>query len=112
VLKDKRTGYRTKYSGDRETGIISLRKTVILLIITTILLIGYVWTRIKAIELTYIYTKLCSQERILLEQNYKLRLEIASLKSPERLTSLALKKLNFKKNLNMNKIFVKIEDRN
>jgi cell division protein FtsL len=86
---------------------ISLRKTIILLVITTILLLGYVWTRTKAVELSYKYAKLSLRERSLIDQNHKLRLEVASLKSPARLTSISKKELKLKRTPQKNKIFVK-----
>lgn len=92
--------------------IISLRKTIALLIITAILLIAYVWTRLKAIELSYKYSKLSMQERSLIQKNSQLRLELASLKAPERLTKLALKKFNFIKTPSENKFYIKIKEEN
>jgi len=99
-------GYKTNLS----SSIISLKKTIILLVITSSLLLGYVWTRLKAIELTYRYSILSTRERALMERNYKLRLEASSLKSPMHLTNLAFKKLNFIKTQRENKIFIALKD--
>jgi len=89
--------------------LISLNKTIILLILTTALLLGYVWTRIKAIELTYKYSELSVREMAVIEKNHKLRLELASLKSPDRLTNIALNQLNLSRTPPENKVFIKPE---
>jgi cell division protein FtsL len=99
---------RKSYNQDGNS-IISINKTILLLIVTTVLLIGYVWTRIKAIELTYKYSELSVKEMAIIEKNHKLRLELASLISPSRLTDIAVKKLSLSRTPSERKIYMKVE---
>ncbi|OGP98219.1 MAG: cell division protein FtsL [Deltaproteobacteria bacterium RBG_19FT_COMBO_52_11] len=56
----------------------------------------YVWAHHQVISLGYEISKASQDEQLLLQENKKLRLELAALKSPSRIESLALKKLGFR----------------
>lgn len=93
----------------KATQFLTLRRMIILLVVTTVFLIIYVWTRVKTVELSLKYSSLVKQERELLEEQSRLRLEIASLKSADKLTEIAISKLGFKKESNAQKIYVRLE---
>lgn len=56
----------------------------------------YVWAHHQVISLGYEISKASQDEQLLLQENKKLRLELAALKSPSRIESLALKELGFR----------------
>jgi cell division protein FtsL len=51
----------------------------------------YVWTHVAAIRLGYQMSAAGEEHRLLLEENRALRVEVSSLKAPERLKQLAIK---------------------
>jgi cell division protein FtsL len=55
--------------------------------------IGYVWSNFERTQIGYDVSQLKREEIRLKEINQKLRLEIATLKSPQRLQALAVEKL-------------------
>lgn len=55
----------------------------------------YVWAHHQIISLGYEISRVSQQEQELTEENKKLRLELAMLKSPERLEKKALQELGF-----------------
>ncbi len=55
----------------------------------------YVWWHHQIISLGYEISQQSQEEQALLKQNKKLRLELAALKSPNRIESMALKELGF-----------------
>lgn len=55
----------------------------------------YVWWQHQIISLGYEISQKSQEEQILLKENKKLRLELAALKSPSRIESMALKELGF-----------------
>jgi cell division protein FtsL len=52
----------------------------------------HVWTKVATVRLGYELSEAAQMHRNLLEQNRGLRVEVASLKSPERLETLGKKK--------------------
>jgi len=57
----------------------------------------YVWSRIQVIQLGYEISNAVKQERALIETNKKLRVEIAQLKSYERIEQIAVEELKMMK---------------
>ena len=55
----------------------------------------YVWWHHQIISLGYEISQKSQEEQVLLKENKKLRLELAALKSPGRIESMALKELGF-----------------
>jgi cell division protein FtsL len=78
-------------------------KSNLLLLFTLLLLflIGgslfYVWSRIQVIQLGYETSNAMKEERALTENNKKLRVEIATLKSYARIEKLAVEELRMAK---------------
>jgi len=56
----------------------------------------YVWAHHQVISLGYEISKASQEEQLLDQENKKLRLELAALKSPSRIESMALKELGFR----------------
>jgi cell division protein FtsL len=59
--------------------------------------IGYVWSNFERTQIGYSLSQLQKEELRLREVNRKLRLELATLKSPQHLERLAVEKLGLKK---------------
>ncbi len=57
----------------------------------------YVWAHHQIISLGYEISKTAQEEQTLLQDNKKLRLELAGLKTPRRIESMALNDLGFVK---------------
>jgi len=55
----------------------------------------YVWAHHQTISLGYEISQRSQEEQVLLKENKTLRLELAALKSPSRIESMALKELGF-----------------
>ncbi len=68
---------------------------IIMLIILTISGIGYVWSSFEGIRLGYDLSALKRKQMRLMEENERLRLELATLKSPQYLEE-AIKGMGFK----------------
>jgi cell division protein FtsL len=58
--------------------------------------IGYVWSNFEGTELGYSISRLKNEERQLLNINKQLKVELAYLKSSERLERVALERLGMK----------------
>jgi cell division protein FtsL len=71
------------------------------LILLLVFLIGgslfYVWSRIQVIQLGYDISNALKEEKVLIEANKKLRLEIATLKSYVRIEKFATEELRMGK---------------
>lgn len=79
-----------------------IKSNVLLLFMLLLLfLIGgslfYVWSRIQVIQLGYEVSNALKAERALTEENKKLRLEIATLKSYARIEKVAIEELRMVK---------------
>jgi cell division protein FtsL len=78
-------------------------KSNLLLLVTLLLLflvggsLFYVWSRIQVIQLGYEISNVLKVERTLTEENKKLRVEIATLKSYARIEKLAVEELRMAK---------------
>ncbi|MCX8117183.1 MAG: cell division protein FtsL [Desulfobacterota bacterium] len=57
----------------------------------------YVWTRIRVIQLGYDISNALQENRALLEANKRMRLEVATLKSLERIERIAVEELRMVK---------------
>jgi len=75
------------------------RNLVFLTVMVALLFVGcslfYVWAHHQVISLSYEISQQSQKEQDLLRENKRLRLELAGLKSPGRIESLALKDLGF-----------------
>ncbi len=76
-------------------------KTLLFFMLLLCFLIGgslfYVWSRIQVIQLGYEISRALKAERSLAEENKKLRLEIATLKSYARIEKVATEELRMTK---------------
>lgn len=53
----------------------------------------YVWSRLKTVNLSYDISRQTQLQRDLIQQNKRLNLEVATLKSPDRIEKIARKEL-------------------
>jgi cell division protein FtsL len=88
--------------GRKRTKRIPIKSNLLLLFTLLLLfLIGgslfYVWSRIQVIQLGYEISNAMKEERALTENNKKLRVEIAALKSYARIEKLATEELRMAK---------------
>lgn len=56
----------------------------------------YIWLHVQTVNFSYDIAKTQKQKRELLEMNKKLRIQLANLKSPERIERIALTQLGLK----------------
>lgn len=95
--RNARTGVRTNRTRPRKQGLRLTRKQIPLIIGMLFLCmgssIGYVWSNFERTQLGYDLSQLKKKEMHLQEINRKLRVELAILKSPERLESVAVQEL-------------------
>lgn len=73
-----------------------LRKWAVWLILVTGLLLFYVWSRVRLVQVGYEVTELERKTQALSKEAQGLELEIAGLKSPKRLKEIAEKRLNMR----------------
>jgi cell division protein FtsL len=87
------------------------RNLVFVAIVVTMVFIAcslfYVWAHHQRISLGYEISNRSQEGQVLLRENKKLRLELAALKSPGRIESMALKELGFVNPQKENLIIVK-----
>ena len=88
--------------GRKRSKRIAIKSNALLLFTLLLLfLIGgslfYVWSRIQVIQLGYEISNAMKEERALTENNKKLRVEIATLKSYARIEKLAVEELRMAK---------------
>jgi cell division protein FtsL len=88
--------------GRKRTKPIAIKSNLLLLSILLLLfVIGgslfYVWSRIQVIQLGYELSNAMKEERALTENNKKLRVKIATLKSYARIEKLAVEELRMAK---------------
>ena len=65
---------------------------VVMISMFMLLALLFVWTRVHVVELGYDISKLKKQTAELLEEKHRIEADVASLKSPERLSKIAKKK--------------------
>ena len=95
--RNSRTGVRISNSRKRRNAFHVTRKQIFLIIIMLFLFmgssIGYVWSTFESTQIGYDLSQLQKEEMRLKETNRKLLLEIAVLKSPQNLVTIATQKL-------------------
>ncbi|MCP4680724.1 MAG: cell division protein FtsL [Desulfobacterales bacterium] len=98
--RNTRSGIWTNNSRVKGTRMHLTRKQVFLIITMLFLFmgsgIGYVWSNFERTQIGYDLSQLKREEMKLREVNWKLRLELATLKSPQYLQTLAIEKLGLK----------------
>lgn len=78
---------------DKAAGDLSPVLTAVMLAVPVVAAaLFYVWTHVSTVRLGYELSAAATQHRALLEANRGLRIEVATLKSPERLERLATTK--------------------
>jgi cell division protein FtsL len=95
--RNAKTGIRTNRTRPKEKGSRLTGRQIPLILGMLFLFmgssIGYVWSNFEKTQLGYDLSQLKKEEMHQREVNRKLRLELAILKSPERLESVAVKEL-------------------
>jgi cell division protein FtsL len=81
----------TRQAGPRRRGIVAL--LLVALVMATAAAISQVWTRLKAIEYGYKISEASKEHARLQQINRRLRVEVALLKSPARITRIATEEL-------------------
>jgi cell division protein FtsL len=59
-------------------------------------LLAFIWLHVQTVNLSYDIAKAQKQKRELMEINKKLRIQLANLKSPERIEGIALNQLGLR----------------
>jgi len=67
---------------------------IIFFVVGVTCLLFYSWSRMVVIEQGYALTTLTNEQKKLLDDNAKLKLQIAALRSPERIENLAITKFH------------------
>lgn len=70
-----------------------LFRALFLVALVAILSLFYIWSRVQIVHYGYVINSLKSHQEVLLEQNKKLGVEWATLKSPERIEKIARDRL-------------------
>ena len=98
--RNAKTGIRIMNSRVKKRPLHMNRKQIFLVIFMLFLFmgssIGYVWSNFERTQIGYDLSQLKKEEMRLREINRKLCLELAILKSPQRLETLAIEKLGLK----------------
>jgi cell division protein FtsL len=98
--RNAKTGVRIKNYRKKKRSLNMKSKQVLLIIFMLFLFmgssIGYVWSNFERTQIGYDLSQLKKEEMRLRETNRKLRLELAILKSPQNLETLAIEKLGLK----------------
>jgi cell division protein FtsL len=88
---------RTRKKGPKEKSAHDPRKYLIFLLAIFVPgILGYVWLHVHTINLSYDIARSQKQKQELLELNKKLRIQLANLKSPERIEGIALSQLGLR----------------
>lgn len=94
-----RTGIRVRNARKRKSGFSLTRRQIFLIAVMLILFmgsgIGYVWSNFEGTQIGYDLSRLKEEELKLQELNQKLRLELATYRSPQYLEG-AIQKLGLK----------------
>jgi len=98
--RNAKTGVRIKNCRIKKRKLNMKSKQALLIILMLFLFmgssIGYVWSNFERTQIGYDLSQLKKEEMKLRETNRKLRLELAILKSPQNLETLAIEKLGLK----------------
>lgn len=73
-----------------------LFRILFLVAFMAILCLFYIWSRVQIVQYGYDINSLKSRQHQLMEANKKLRLEVATLKSPPRVEKFAVEKLGMR----------------
>lgn len=91
--RNSRTGVRIMNSKTKNRRIYFTHRQIILIVAMLILLmgsgIGYVWSNFEGTQIGYDLSRLQQEEFRLKDLNQKLRLELATLKSPQNIEGVA-----------------------
>lgn len=68
-------------------------RTLFLLALLAVLSLVTIWSRVQVVQYGYDINRLISNQQVYLENNKKLKTEVATLRSPERLEKTAREKL-------------------
>lgn len=92
--RNTRTGIRINNSRVKRSTFYITHRQIILIIILLVLFmgsgIGYVWSNFEGTQIGYDLSRLKQEELRLKEMNQKLKVELATLKSPQNLEAAAL----------------------
>ena len=78
---------------DQETSSWKLSSLLVAFLLLLVAVLTYVWSHVHFTELKYRIAQEVSQQEQLIEENRKLKVEIATLKSPQRLEAIGKEKL-------------------
>jgi len=99
--RNSRSGVRIKNLRAKRRRFYMTRRQIILIISAVFVFMGsgisYVWSCFERTQLGYNVSQLKKEEMDYIETNRKLRLELALLKSPQRLEALATKRLGMRR---------------
>ena len=83
-----------------DAGPAELRRNVVFPILVSCLLVGLalllVWQRLRVVQLGYVLSTASKVERRLEQENRELRVELATLTAPERVETMARKRLGLR----------------
>ena len=99
-LQKGKAGLRAKNTRLKRRTFHMTRRQMLLIILMLLLLmgssIGYVWSNFESTQIGYSLSQLKKEEMRLKETREKLRLELAYLRSPQRLQGLAFQELGLR----------------
>lgn len=81
---------------DKKTVFKRFSHTLAFGILLTAVILFYVWTRVEVVRLNYAISDVSKKEKELLMKNEQLKVELATLSAPSRLSSLARDELHLK----------------
>lgn len=71
-----------------------LFRVLFLVAFMAILSLFYIWSRVQVVQVGYSINSLKNRQWQLVEENKKLQVEVAALKTPQRISRIAKEKLN------------------
>jgi cell division protein FtsL len=91
--RNVRTGIRTRNSKTRKSSFYITRRQIVLITVLLVLFMGsgisYVWSNFEGTQIGFDLSRLQQEELRLKELNQKLKVELATLKSPQNLEAAA-----------------------
>lgn len=91
--RNTRTGIKINNSRVKRNRFYITRRQIVLIVVMLLLFmgssIGYVWSNYKGTQIGFDLSRLQRDERALMELNGKLKVELATLKSPQNLEAAA-----------------------
>jgi cell division protein FtsL len=73
-----------------------IRYLIILLVLLVPAALAFIWLRVQTVHLSYDIASAQKQKKALTEINKKLRIQMANMKSPERIEGIALTQLGLR----------------